>query len=540
MSEAAQSAGEVEHRDVIVVGAGFGGIYAVHRFRNQGFDVLCLEAAPDVGGVWYHNAYPGARCDLLSIDYSYSFSEELQQEWNWTQRYSPQSEILAYLRHVTDRFDLRRSMAFNTRVTSMKRDDATNLWTLTTNTGTTYTAQYVVLATGPLSAPKEPDFPGYADFKGEKYQASRWPHTPVTFEGKRVGVIGTGSSGVQAITEIAKTAGHLEVYQRTPAFSAPAHNRPMDQAEFATLKARYPDYRKEMKAGFLGAWGYSSGKNAADLTPEEQRAVLDDFWFNAGGTGYCSAFNDVLFNEESNKVVADYLRERMAEVIKDPVLLKKLTPDDYPVGTRRPCCDSGYFETFNRDNVSLVDLRETPIVRFVENGIECTDGVHELDMVVIALGFDAITGAATVIDPVNGKGEHLNDAWKEGPRTYLGFGVAGFPNLFFVNGPMGTSALGNVPLVSEHDVDWIGDCLAWMKQNGFTKFEATPEVQEAWSQEVLALGNMTLFMKTPSWFTGGNIPGKPRGILAYLGGFNNFAARCKGVAEKGYEGFAAS
>jgi cyclohexanone monooxygenase len=465
MSGAAQSAGEIEHHEVIVVGAGFGGIYAVHRFRNQGLDVLCLEAAPDVGGVWYHNAYPGARCDLLSIDYSYSFSEELQQEWNWTQRYSPQAEILAYLRHVTDRFDLRRSMVFNTRVTAMTRDDAANLWTLTTNAGKTYTAHYVVLATGPLSAPKEPDFPGYNDFKGEKYQASRWPHTPVTFEGKRVGVIGTGSSGVQAITEIAKTAGHLEVFQRTPAFSAPAHNRPMDQAEFAALKARYPEYRKEMKAGFLGAWGYSSGKNAADLSPEEQRAILDDFWNNAGGPGYCSAFNDVLFNEESNKVVADYLRERMAEIIKDPVLLKKLTPTDYAVGTRRPCCDSGYFETFNRDNVSLVDLRETPIVRFVENGIECADGVHELDMVVIALGFDAITGAATVIDPVNGKGEHLNDAWKEGPRTYLGFGVAGFPNLFFVNGPMGTSALGNVPLVSEHDVDWIGDCLAWMKQN---------------------------------------------------------------------------
>ena len=532
---------ETEHHEVIVIGAGFGGIYAVYRFRNQGLDVLCLEAAPDVGGVWYHNAYPGARCDLQSIDYSYSFSEELQQEWNWTQRYSPQPEILAYLRHVTDRFDLRRDMRFNTRVTGMARDDERNLWTLTTKSGKTYTAQFVVLATGPLSAPKAAEFPGMADFKGDLYRTSSWPHEPITFAGKRIGMIGTGSSGVQAITEIAKTAGHLEVFQRTPAFSAPAHNRPLEPDELAAAKARYPEYRAEMKSGFLGAWGYASGKNAVDLSAEEQRAILDDFWYNqdAGGTGYCSAFNDVLFNEEANKVVADYLREKMAEIIKDPALLKKLTPTDYPVGTRRPCCDSGYFESFNRDNVSLVDLRETPIVRFVENGIECSDGVHQLDMIVMALGFDAITGAATVIDPVNGKGEHLNDAWKEGPRTYLGFGVAGFPNLFFVNGPMGTSALGNVPLVSEHDVDWIGDCLAWMKRNNLTRFEALPESQEAWSQEVLAIGNMTLFMKTPSWFTGGNIPGKPRGILAYLGGLGTFAQRCKDVAEKAYEGFTA-
>jgi cation diffusion facilitator CzcD-associated flavoprotein CzcO len=538
VSAASVQTGATEHREVIVVGAGFGGIYAIHRFRNQGLDVLCLEAAPDVGGVWYHNAYPGARCDLLSIDYSFSFSEELQREWTWSQRYSPQTEILAYLRHVTDRFDLRRSMVFDTRVTGMTYDDGTNRWTLSTNSGKTYICRYVVLATGPLSAPKEPDFPGYRDFKGELFQASRWPHRPISFEGKRVAVIGTGSTGVQAITEIAKTAGHLEVFQRTPAFSAPAHNRPIDPKELAALKARYPEYRREMKSGFLGAWIYASGKNAADLTPEEQRAILDDFW-KTGGTGYVSAFNDVLFNEEANKVVADYVRERIAELIKDPVLREKLTPRDYPIGTRRPCCDSGYFESFNRDNVSLVDLRETPIIRFVEKGIECTDGLHELDMIIVALGFDALTGAATAIDPVNGKGEHLNEAWKDGPRSYLGYGVAGFPNLFFVNGPLGLSAVGNVPLVAEHDVDWIGDCIGWLKANGKSRFEVTPEPQEAWSQEVAAIGARSLFMKAPSWFTGGNIPGKKRGMLVYLGGMSNFAARCKEVAEKGYEGFIA-
>jgi cyclohexanone monooxygenase len=313
----------------------------------------------------------------------------------------------------------------------------------------------------------------------------------------------------------------------------------MDQKEFAALKARYPDYRRDMKAGFLGAWSYASGKNAAELTPGEQRAILDDFWTSGGGTGYVTAFNDVLFNEEANKIVADYFRERIAEVIKDPALREKLTPRDYPIGTRRPCCDSGYFETFNRDNVSLVDLRETPIVRFVEKGIECTDGLHELDMIILALGFDALTGAATAIDPVNGKGEHLTEAWQDGPRSYLGFGVAGFPNLFFVNGPLGLSALGNVPLVAEHDVDWISDCIAWLKAGGRSRFEAIPASQESWSQEVVAIGARTLFMKTPSWFTGGNIPGKKRGMLAYLGGMSNFFARCKEVAEKNYEGFSA-
>ena len=311
-----------------------------------------------------------------------------------------------------------------------------------------------------------------------------------------------------------------------------------DPGKFSALQARYSEYREEMKQSFAGSSFFASGKAASDCTPEEQKAVLDAFWA-FGGIGYIWAFNDVLFDEESNAIVADFLREKMAARIKDPVLREKLLPRDYPVGTRRPCCDSGYLEAFNRDNVTLVDLRGTPIVRFTETGIETSDCHRELDMIIVAIGFDALTGALTAINPENGEGEHLADMWKNGVRTYLGFGVSGFPNMFFVNGPLGLSAAANVPLVSENDVDFIGDCIAWMQKSGYTRIEPTREAQEAWSQEVTALGNTTLFMRTPSWFTGGNIPGKKREILIYLGGLIAFAERCRRVAEKGFEGFVA-
>lgn len=523
-----------EH-DVIVIGAGFGGLYAIHRLRGQGLDLVCLEAAEDVGGVWLHNGYPGARCDLLSVDYSYSFDEVLQSEWEWSHHYSPQPQILNYLRHVAERFDLRRSIRFNTRVAGMKRDDADGLWHVETENGEMLAARFVVMANGAFSAAKDIEFPGIADYRGELYRTSDWPRHEVRFENKKVAIFGTGSSGVQAITEIAKTAGHLTVFQRTPAYSAPSRNTPWDPEESAKFRAGYSDYRARMRDDPVGGYMFMSGKAAADLTAEERTAILDEWW-KEGGMGYATAFTDVLFDQEANDFVAEYVRGKMAERIEDPVLREKLIPRDYAVGTRRPVCDAGYLEVYNQPNVSLVDLRDTPVVRFTETGIETCAGQQAFDIIVLAIGFDAITGGFTAINPVNGDGVSLTEHWRDGPGTFLGMTVAGFPNLFLINGP-GAAAAANIPMVVEATVDWIGDAIDWMAREGVASLSARQEAEDSWTEEVLAIGNASLFMKTPSWFTGGNIPGKKRGILVYMGGLNAFVARAREVAAKGYQEF---
>ncbi|MCX7863505.1 MAG: NAD(P)/FAD-dependent oxidoreductase [Novosphingobium sp.] len=522
--------------EVIVIGAGFAGIYAVYRLRQAGLDVLCLEAAAEVGGVWYHNAYPGARCDLLSVDYSYSFSQDLQRTWRWTHRYADQPEILAYLKHVADRFDLRRHMRFNSRVSSMRRDDAAGLWHVETDTGTRLAARFVILATGPLTVPKSPDFPNYEDFQGEKYQTSRWPQHPVTFAGKRVGVIGTGSSGLQTIAAIAGKAAHLTVFQRTPAYTAPARNRPVSDEEHLRIIADYPAYRVRMKQTYAGAYMFSSGKTVAECSEAERREILERC-YEEGGIGYVSAFTDVLFNEEANDVVASFLRKKMAERIRDPVLREKLIPRGFPVGARRPCIDTDYLEAYARDDVELVDLRETPIVGFTKAGLQTTGGHHRLDMVIVAIGFDAGTGAPLAIDPVNGSGKALSQAWAEGPQTYLGMTVAGFPNLFLMNSPGATSIFGNVPLVSEFEGDWIAEAITWLQAQGRTSIEASAQAQRAWTDELHAISRNTLLLKAPSWYSGGNIPGKKRGILAFLGGFDEYQAQGRKEAAAGYPGF---
>jgi cyclohexanone monooxygenase len=417
----------------------------------------------------------------------------------------------------------------------MKRDDAAGLWRLTTDAGQSLSARFVVMACGAFSAAKEPEFPGVADFRGELYRTSSWPRHPVHFEGKRVAIFGTGSSGVQAITEIAKSAGHLTVFQRTPAYTAPSRNQPSDPEESARFRETYADYRARMRNDPTGAYMFMSGRAAADCTPEERKAILDDWW-EEGGMGYATAFTDVLFDETANAVVAEYVRGKMAERIPDPALRKKLIPTDYPVGTRRPVCDAGYLEIFASANVSLVDLRETPVVRFTESGIETTAGHEDFDMIVLAIGFDAITGGFTAINPINGLGKALADHWRDGARSYFGITVADFPNLFLVNGP-GAAVAANIPMHVELVIDWIGDCIAWMKSNGFAEISPTNEAEDGWTDEVLAIGEQSLFTKTPSWFTGGNIPGKKRGLLVYLGGFNNFAARCRAEAEAGYPSF---
>ncbi|MDG2003267.1 MAG: NAD(P)/FAD-dependent oxidoreductase [Novosphingobium sp.] len=529
---------EVESHDIIVVGAGFAGLYGIHRLRNDGWDVLGIESGSDVGGVWYHNRYPGARCDTLSVDYSYSFSKELEQEWDWSERYATQGEILGYIRHVADRFDLRRNFVFDTRVTGMERNDGTGLWTIETNTGKRYCARFVLLATGPLSAPLDPGISGLDDFKGELCRTSAWPHEPVSFEGKRIGVVGTGSSGVQSIPEIAKTAGHITVFQRTPAYSIPARNRPMAPAELDGFKQKYSEHRQEVRSNYTGFTLETTGKTAAECSETEQRTHLDEV-FAAGSLGIVATFTDVLFNVEANEVVAEYVRDRIRERVEDPETAEKLVPKTYPIGTKRPCLDTGYYEVFNQPNARLVDINDTPIERFTETGIQTSAEHHDLDMIVLATGFDALTGAILAIDPVNGNGDRLSDAWRDGPGTYLGLAAAGFPNLFLISAAGGTSVFGNMVTVAEEAIDWVAGALAWMSENRLETMEARPEAQDEWTRHVLEIGNSSLLPATNSWYVGANVPGKPRSFSVYLGGFNIYTEKCREVAENGYEGFSA-
>lgn len=529
---------EAEKHDVIVVGAGFAGLYGVYRLRKDGWDVLGIENGSDVGGVWYHNRYPGARCDTLSVEYSYSFCEELEQEWTWSERYPPQAEILAYMNHVADRFDLRRSFVFDTRVTGLTRNDESGLWTVETNTGKRYSARFVLLATGPLSIPADPGFAGMDRFRGELYRTSAWPHEPVSFAGKRVGVIGTGSSGVQSIPEIAKTAGHITVFQRTPSYSIPARNRKVTPEEISEVKRNYRELRRDLRANYAGLTMETTGKPAAESSKDEQREVLDSI-FAKGSLGIVSAFADVLMDEEANEVVAEYVRATIRERVKDPATAEKLIPKTYPIGTKRPCLDSGYFEVFNQPNATLVDLRETPIEHFTETGIQTTAGHHDLDMIVLATGFDALTGAILAIDPVNGKGERMSDAWRDGPATYLGLAAAGFPNLFLISAAGGSSVFANMVTVGEEAIDWVAEALAWMKANGLETLEAQPAAQQEWTRHVAEVGNTSLLPRTNSWYVGANIPGKPRSFSVYLGGLNVYLDKCRAVAAAGYEGFLA-
>lgn len=527
------------NHEVIVVGAGFAGLYGVHRLRKDAWDVLGIESGADVGGVWYHNRYPGARCDTLSVDYSYSFCEELQQQWNWSERYAPQAEILSYISHVADRFDLRRSFVFNTRVISLTRDDATGLWAIETDTGRRYTARFVLLATGPLSAPADPGIAGMEDFTGELYRTSTWPHDPVSFVGKRVGVVGTGSSGIQSIPEIARTAGHITVFQRTPAFAVPARNRLLSREELDGFKQRYPEYRRDLRANFTGLTMQTTGKSAGECSQAEQRRALDEI-FATGSLGIVSTFTDVLFDEGANEVVAEYVRETIRERVKDPATAEKLIPKTYPIGTKRPCLDSGYYEVFNQPNARLIDLNETPIQRITETGIQTTADHIELDMIVLATGFDALTGAILAIDPVNGKGERLSEAWRNGPETYLGLAAAGFPNLFLISAAGGTSVFGNMVTVAEEAIDWVADALAWLAKNGLETIEAKSGAQDEWTRHVAEIGNTSLLPRTNSWYVGANIPGKPRSFSVYLGGLNVYTEKCREVAAHGYEGFSIS
>jgi len=523
--------------DVVVVGAGFAGLYMLYRLRGMGLRVQVIEAGSDVGGTWFWNLYPGARCDVESMEYSYSFSEALQQEWDWTERYATQPEILKYINHVADRFDLRRDVKFSTRVSAAVFDAAASRWTVTTEHGDVVKAQFCVLATGCLSASKPPEIKGRDLFQGASYHTGLWPHEPIDFKGKTVGVIGTGSSGIQTIPEVAKQAAHLFVFQRTPAFSLPAGNRPLNEAEVQEIKQNYADLRKRARVSPTGmASDPLPTQSALRVTPQE-REMAYEFRWQAGGTAFTRTYKDIMLVAESNDTAADFARRKIQLRVSDPKVAEKLTPRDIHIGTKRLCLDTEYFETFNRGNVSLVDIRSTPIEEITETGVKTCDAEYKLDALIYATGFDAITGAILNIDIRTSSGLTLAEKWRAGPLTYLGLMTAEFPNLFMMTGPGSPSVLSNVIVSIEQHVEWISDCIQHLTANAFPQIEATQTAENNWVAHVNQLANTTLFPNANSWYLGANVPGKPRVFMPYVGGVGRYREECTAVANNGYAGF---
>lgn len=522
--------------DAIVIGAGFAGLYMLHRLRLQGMRVRVFEAGDGVGGTWYWNCYPGARCDVESMQYSYSFSEEIQQAWIWSERYPRQDEILKYINHVADHLDLRRDIQFNTRVTQGEFQSTSNTWNVQTSDGQTHTARFLITATGCLSASRVPDMPGLNDFKGQWFHTGQWPKKPVDFKGKRVGVIGTGSSGIQIIPMIAKEAKELVVFQRTPNFSIPAWNRPLSIAEQDAWKLNYAEYRQRARNSRSGILYDYSTRATSDVSNEEREAEYERRWAK-GGANYTHAFNDIFTNRESNDLAAEFVRNKIRSIVKDPAVADRLTPKDHAIGTKRICVDSDYYKTFNNENVKLVDIRATPLEAISPQGIQTSDANYELDCIVFATGYDAVTGALERLNLKGEKGQNLKDEWTSGPRTYLGLMSVGFPNLFFITGPGSPSILTNVVVSIEQHVDWIARCIQHMNAIQKSKIQAQAPAQEAWVQRVNDLAKNTLFPASASWYMGANVPGKPRVFLPFLGGLGTYTEICEQVISDGYRGF---
>ncbi|MEG9860964.1 MAG: alpha/beta hydrolase fold domain-containing protein [Parvularculales bacterium] len=535
--EIARHMAPVEMVDAVVVGAGFSGMYQLHKLREMGLSVKVFEAGEDVGGTWYWNCYPGARVDIESMAYSFSFSKELEQDWVWSEKYSPQPELLRYAQHVADRFDLKRDISFNMRVTSAHFDDDNNEWLVTTECGKRVRARFLVMASGVLSAAKTPDIAGRDRFKGETYRTGLWPKEGVDFTGKRVAVIGTGSSAVQSIPLIAEEAEELVVYQRTAAYSTPAHNRPLINSEIDTMKTNYDAYRQEQRrtpAGIVNP--ERMPERTMDVPEEERRRRFEQAWDGGLLTGLSSTFSDILVNEEANNEVSEFIGDRIRATVKDKQTAEDLTPKAYPYGTKRPCIDTNYYETYNRDNVSLVNLQRTPIEMFTETGIKTSDGLREFDAIVYATGFDAMTGALLQVDIRGRGGRRLVDAWINGPRSYLGIAIHGFPNLFTITGPSSPSVLSNMLVSIEQHVNWVTDCIGWMRENGKTAIEPSDAAECEWAEHTAHLASMTLFPKADSWYMGANMPGKPRMFLAYVGGVGAYRMICDQVAANNYYG----
>ena len=524
--------------DVVIVGAGFSGLYMLHKMRELGFSARVYEAGTGVGGTWFWNRYPGARVDIESQEYSYSFSPELEDEWQWTERYASQPELLAYLNHVADRFALRPDIQLETRVTAATFDENANRWAIVTDRGDCVSAKFCVMATGCLSVAKDPDFPGVESFKGPSYHTGRWPHEGVDFSGQTVGVIGTGSSAIQSIPMIAEQAKHVYVFQRTPNFSVPAHNAPVDPDVVRDWREHRKEYRQQARqAGFGIKMIDQSERSALDASPRERQAAYEDRWAR-GGFSLAGAFADIVISKEANDIASAFVADKIRSIVKNPAVAEKLVPKTYPIVTKRLCVDTGYYATFNRDSVSLVDLSATPIKEITPSGIRTTDASYDLDAIVYAIGFDAMTGAVGQIDIQGRGGEKLKDTWSGGPRTYLGLMVSGFPNLFLVTGPGSPSVLCNMALAIEQHVEWISGCISYVNERQVGAIEATATAQDQWVATVNEIADGTLFPLANSWYIGANVPGKPRVFMPYIGGFPTYEQICNDVAAKGYEGFA--
>jgi len=527
--------------DALVIGAGFSGLYQLLCLRDRlGLSVQVLEAADGVGGTWYWNRYPGARCDSESHSYCYSFSEELIREWEWSERYPGPPEILRYLNHVADRFGLKRDIRFNTRVSAAHYDEKANLWRVTTEAGEDFTAQFLMTAVGCLSAANVPKIPGLETFQGRWVHTGEWPHEGVDFSGKRVGLIGTGSTGIQAAPVIAETAAHLTVFQRTANYSVPARNGPLNPEFRRYVKENAAEIRRVMHSSLNGHPWLVSERSALEISAEERQALYEAAW-ETGGLRFRATFRDLVTDNTANATAAEFIRAKIRDIVKDPATAAKLADIDHPYAAKRPPIDTDYFETFNRDNVALVDVRADPIEEITPRGIRTRDASYPLDIIVFATGFDGMTGSLLRMD-IRGRNDlSLAKAWAAGPRNYLGLQVAGFPNLFTVTGPGSPSVLCNMPVAIEQHVEWITDCIAHMRNRGLTRIEPTDEAMQSWVGKVNAAAEATVLPQAKhSWYLGANIPGKPRVFMPYAGGMAHYRKICADVAARNYEGFTLS
>ncbi|WP_236037940.1 flavin-containing monooxygenase [Belnapia arida] len=524
--------------DALIIGAGFSGLYQLLCLRDRlGLNVQVLEAGDGVGGTWYWNRYPGARCDSESHSYNYTFSKELFEEWEWSERYPEQPEIMRYLNHVADRFDLKRDICFGTRVVAARHDEAAGSWTVTTEAGEKLTAQFLITAVGCLSTANVPALPGLGDFAGRWYHTGQWPHEGVDFRGKRVGLVGTGSTGIQATPVIAEAAAHLTVFQRTPNYSVPAHNAPLTPEFRQWVRHNHAELRRIMQSTPNGHPFVIEDRSVWDVTAEQRQAIYEAAWAK-GGLQFRAAFRDLLVDKEANDTAAAFLKDKIREIVKDPATAELLADIDHPYAAKRPPIDSDYFATFNRPNVTLADVRRAPIERITPAGIRTAAAEYPLDIIVFATGFDAMTGPLLRMNIEGRDGRALAEAWEAGPRNYLGLQVAGFPNLFTITGPGSPSVLCNMPVAIEQHVEWITDCIARLRADGLARIEPTEAAMDDWVTQVNDAAHATLLPQAHhSWYLGANVPGKPRVFMPYAGGMARYRAICDEVAAAGYPGF---